>query len=61
MEKFRKEITERHNYYRKEHNVGELERDSELEKIAQNAAEYMSEIDSIYTMNLFLSIILLKI
>ena len=37
LEKFRKEITERHNYYRKEHNVGELERDSELEKIAQNA------------------------
>ena len=35
LEKFRNEITERHNYYRKKHNVGELERDSKLEKIAQ--------------------------
>lgn len=47
LEKFRKEITERHNYYRKQHNVGELKRDSELEKIAQDAAEYMLEIGSV--------------
>ena len=48
LEKFRNEITERHNYYRKEHYVGELQRDPELEKLAQDVAEYMSEIDSIY-------------
>lgn len=45
LEKFRKKIIERHNYYRKQHKVEELERDSELEKIAQNNAKYMSEID----------------
>ena len=47
LEKFRKEITEKHNYYRKQHNTGELERDSKLEKIAQEHAEYMLETDSI--------------
>ena len=48
LEKFRNEITERHNYYRKKHNVGELERDSKLEKIAQEVVENMANIDSIY-------------
>ena len=48
MEKFRKEITERHNYYRKKHDVGELKRDSGLEKIAQDSAESMLELNSVY-------------
>ena len=47
LEAFRKEITERHNYYRKRHHVGDLERDSNLEEIAQISAEYMLETDSI--------------
>ena len=47
LEAFRKGITERHNYYRKRHHVGDLERDSNLEEIAQISAEYMLETDSI--------------
>ena len=48
LEKFRKEMTEKHNKYRKEHNAGELERDSKLEKIAQENAENMLETDSTF-------------
>ena len=47
LETFRIEIKEQHNYYRKQHNTGGLERDSKLEKIAQEHAEYMLETDSI--------------
>ena len=45
FEIFRQQVTTRHNYYRAQHQVGDLERDSELERIAQSEAEYMSEID----------------
>ena len=48
LEKFRKEVEERHNYYRKKHDVGELKRDSGLEKIAQDSAESMLELNSVY-------------
>ena len=41
-------MTEKHNKYRKEHNAGELERDSKLEKIAQENAENMLETDSTF-------------
>ena len=47
LEKFRDEITERHNYYRRQHGVGEVERDSELEKIAQNSAKEIAEYEGI--------------
>ena len=46
LETFRNEITDKHNYYRNLHQVGDLERDSVLETIAQESAEYMAEIDS---------------
>ena len=46
LEVFREEITARHNYYRVQHQVGDLERDSELERIALEASEHMVEIDS---------------
>lgn len=49
LETFREKMIERHNYYRKEHQVEELERNSELEKIAQETAEYMLEFDQIFT------------
>ena len=48
LENFRNAITDRHNYYRNQHQAGNLERDPELERIAQEAAEYMVEIDNFY-------------
>lgn len=48
LETFREQITARHNYYRAQHQVGNLQRDSELERIAQAAAEHMIEIDNFY-------------
>ncbi len=48
LETFRNEITAQHNLYRSQHQVGDLERDDELERIAQKAAEYMVEIDGFY-------------
>ena len=48
LEKFRKSILEKHNYYRNLHQVGNLERDSTLESIAQKTAEYMKQIDNFY-------------
>ena len=46
LEVFREEITARHNYYRVQHQAGDLVRDSELERIAQEASEHMVEIDN---------------
>ena len=46
LEKFRKSILTKHNYYRNLHQVGNLVRDATLEKIAQNTAEYMKQIDN---------------
>ena len=46
LETFRNEVTAKHNYYRNLHQVGDLERDSVLETIAQDASDYMVEIDS---------------
>ena len=48
LEKFRKTILNKHNYYRGLHQVGSLQRDATLETIAQNAAEHMVEIDNFY-------------
>ncbi len=48
LEKFRNEITAQHNYYRNQHQAGNLERDTELERIAQDAAEHMVEINNFY-------------
>ena len=46
LEKFRKTILTKHNYYRKLHQVGNLVRDPTLESIAQKTAEYMKKIDN---------------
>ena len=46
LETFRNEVTAKHNYYRNLHQVGDLERDSVLEKIAQDASDYMVKIGS---------------
>ena len=48
LEAFRIQVTARHNYYRAQHQVGNLQRDAELERIAQTAAEHMVEIDNFY-------------
>ena len=48
LENFRNAITDRHNYYRNQHQAENLERDPELERIAQEAVEYMVEIDNFY-------------
>lgn len=48
LETFREQITDRHNYYRAQHQVGNLQRDSTLERIAQDAAKHMVEIDNFY-------------
>ena len=48
LEVFRLQVTARHNYYRAQHQVGNLQRDSLLESIAQAAAEHMVEIDNFY-------------
>ena len=48
LETFRKAVLNKHNYYRGLHQVGNLQRDSTLEKIAQNAADHMKEIDNFY-------------
>ena len=48
LEAFRNEILARHNTHRREHQVGDLERDPALEKIAQDGAEYMIEINGWY-------------
>ena len=48
IEKFRQTCLEKHNYYRKLHQVGDLVRDTTLESIAQKTAEYMKEIDNFY-------------
>jgi uncharacterized protein YkwD len=45
LETFRNECTERHNYYRNKHQVGNLVRDTQLEKISQEHAEYMADLD----------------
>ena len=46
LEKFRKTILNKHNYYRGLHQVGNLKRDTTLERIAQDTAEYMKQIDN---------------
>ena len=51
LEKFRKTILNKHNYYRGLHQVGNLQRDATLERIAQNTAEYMKQIDNFYFAN----------
>ena len=46
LETFRNEVTAKHNYYRSNHQVGNLVRDTQLENIAQEHAEYMAQADS---------------
>lgn len=48
LEQFKEDVTRRHNVYRIQHQAGELERDPLLEKISQEAAEHMLEIDDFY-------------
>lgn len=48
LEQFKNDVTKRHNYYRAQHQAEDLERDSLLEKISQEAAEHMLEIDDFY-------------
>ena len=45
LESFRNQITARHNTYRNQHQVGNLVRDADLEQIAQNAADYMAQVN----------------
>jgi uncharacterized protein YkwD len=44
LESLRKQLLISHNNYRKNHQVGNLERNSEIEKIAQQYAEYLGSI-----------------
>ena len=46
LESFRDQITARHNLYRSQHQVGNLVRDADLHRIAQNAADDMAEAQS---------------
>ena len=48
LETFRTDALNRHNYYRALHQVDDLERDSKLEKIAQENAEYMIKAKSFH-------------
>lgn len=48
LEKFRSEALVRHNFYRAQHNAGDLVRSAKLEKIAQDAAEYMVKINNFH-------------
>ena len=45
LEQIRADILSNHNYHRKRHQVGDLERDSEIEGIAQSYSEYLAQID----------------
>lgn len=46
LEKVRNDILENHNYHRKRHQVGNLKRNSEIEKIAQEYSEKMASKNS---------------
>ena len=48
METFRADALTRHNYYRNQHQVGNLLRDTTLERIAQENAEYMIQTKSFH-------------
>ncbi len=48
LEKFRNDALKRHNYYRAQHKVGNLERDTDLEKIAQKNVDYMIQSNSFH-------------
>ena len=48
LETFREKALAKHNYYRALHQAGNLVRDSELERIAQSASEYMIQTRSWY-------------
>lgn len=45
LEKIRADILENHNYHRKRHQVNELVRDLEIEKVAQTYSEYLASIN----------------
>ena len=44
LETIRENILIKHNYYRKRHQVGDLVRNSDIEKIAQQHSEYLASI-----------------
>ena len=46
LEKFRNDILKNHNYHRKRHQVANLERNSEIEKIAQDYSHKMASKNS---------------
>ena len=48
LETFRADALTRHNYYRNQHQVGNLLRDTTLERIAQENAEYMIQTKSFH-------------
>ena len=48
LEQFRNDALARHNFYRAQHNAGDLVRSAKLERIAQEAAEYMVKINNFY-------------
>ena len=45
VEKIRADILKNHNYHRKRHQVDNLERNSQIESIAQDYSEYLASID----------------
>ena len=45
LERIRADILANHNYHRKRHQVNDLVRNSEIEKVAQNYSEYLAKID----------------
>ena len=46
VEKIRSDILTNHNYHRKRHQVDELERNSEIEQVAQSYSEYLASIET---------------
>ena len=52
LEKIRSDILTDHNYYRKKHQVDELQRSAEIEKVAQAYSEHLAKIEQkIYSGN----------
>ena len=46
LEKIRSELLDNHNYHRKRHQVENLVRSAEIEKVAQNYSEYQASINT---------------
>ena len=46
LEKIRSELLDNHNYHRKRHQVENLVRSAEIEKVAQSYSEYQASINT---------------